>query len=331
MCSLLGKSHFVTGHKLSTLELLVEIIHDIQENVMNNHSVVRLLFWMLSFTLLVTTSACSSSPGTVLDSTTYWEDESNNSSSQANVMSLNYSAPSTSSNFTGIISAADPSDDWFRVTTTQAGQLSVTLTGYDIASNEHMQIELMNSSLNLLDDKFINTNNGNIATVISAANSQPGTYYARISSDKGAHRYDLDPDFTSGGAATAYWEVEDNDSTSLADVMALNYNPDSDGYDYTGVIAAEDTSDDWFRLITTRSGRLAVTLSNFDLSVNQSIYITLYNSKLLELDTRFLSGASGNSSVTASTAFGLPAGDYYVRISSDSWTHQYNLTPVFSQ
>ena len=299
---------------------------------MHKHSVARHLPWMLSLVALVTIAACSTGPGSVLDPTTvYWEDEGNNVSSQANVMSLNYTAASTGSSFTGIISAADPSEDWFRLTTTQTGLLSVTLTGHDLATNDRMRIELFNSTLSVLDDKFIDTVNGSVVTVSSGANSQPGSFYARITSNRGTQRYDLDPDFASGGVAAVYWEIENNDSTSQADVMALNYNPSLDGYDYTGVISSEDTSDDWYRLTTTQSGRLAVTLASFDLTVDQSIYITLYNSMLDELDDRTLSGASSSSTVTANTSNGSAAGDYYVRISSDSWDHQYDLTPQFTQ
>lgn len=294
--------------------------------------ITRYLPLMLTLAAMVTAAACSSGTDPVFDSTNvYWEDESNNTSSQANVMSLDYSAVSTGSDFTGIISVQDPSDDWFRLTTTQTGELSATLTGYDLTKNDRVHIEFFNSSMSVIDDKFIDAGNGSIATVSSPVNSLPGTYFARISAEIGTLRYDLDPDFTSGGTSTAYWEIEDNNSTSQADVMELSYDPASDGYDYTGIISDVDSSDDWYVLTTTQSGSLSIKLASNDLSGNQSIFITLYDSVLQELDDSFLNGENLSTSIFASPALGLPAGKYYVRISSETWTHQYDLTPHFTQ
>lgn len=310
----------------------MELLRDIKESTMHFRNIARHLLWMLSLTAMVAVAACSSGTNPVFDSNnTYWEDESNNTSSQADVMSLDYNVASTGSSFTGIISQLDPSEDWFRLTTTQIGELSATLTGYDFTKNDRMQIELFNSSLSMIDNKFIDAGNGSIATVSSPVNSLPGTYFARISSESGTLRYDLDPDFTSGGTATAYWEVEDNDSTSQADFIALDYDPATDGYDYTGVISELDPSDDWYRLTTTTTGRLSVKLTGNDLSGSQSLAITLYDGAQQELDYSILNGSRPSTSVSAGSSFNLPAGQYFVRIESASHPHQYDLTPQFVQ
>jgi hypothetical protein len=123
--------------------------------------------------------------------------------------------------------------------------------------------------------------------------------------------------------------MEDNSSSSQADAMPLSYDPGSDGYDFTGVIAANDTSDDWYKLVTPQTGELAVTLTCVDLGYGEHIYITLYDSAQNELDSRTLSGSPGGS-VTVYTGTWAYAGTYFVRIEADSWTHRYDLTPDFT-
>jgi hypothetical protein len=259
----------------------------------------------------------------------YWESESNDSSSQANQMSLNYSPGSDGYDYTGAISSDDTSDDWYRLVVTQSGQLSVSIICDDLASNEHLYITLYDSALNELDAPALSGTSSGSVTASTAASSSAGTYYVQIEADSWTHRYDLEPNFSTGGAASDYWEQESNDSSSQADAMSLNYSPATDGYDYTGVIASNDTSEDWYRLATTQSGQLAVTLTCMDLASNEHIYITIYDSTLYELDAPALSGSPGGS-ITASTDTGSPAGTYYVRIDADSSTHRYDLEPSFS-
>jgi hypothetical protein len=261
--------------------------------------------------------------------TDYWEEESNNSSSQADAMPLNYNPVSDGYNYTGIIASNDTSEDWFQLTTTQSGQLSVTLTCSDLASNQHLYISLFDSNQNELDARTLSGTPGGSVTASTSVAASAGIFYVRIDSDSWAHRYDLDPSFTSGGDAYAYWEMEDNSSSSQADAMPLNYFPGSDGYDFTGVIAANDTSDDWYRLLTTQSGELAVTLTCVDLASSEHMYITLYDSAQNELDSRTLNGSPGGS-VTAYTGAWASAEAYYVRVEADSWPHRYDLTPEFT-
>jgi hypothetical protein len=295
---------------------------------MRRDRAMQYILWIVSTVLILTFTACGGGvglPGTGSDN---WESGSNHSSSQADLMPLNYSPAADGHQFTGSISSSDTSDDWFRLATTQSGQLSVTLTCSDISSNERLYLTLYNASLNGLDAPTLDWNQDGSVTASTSAGASAGVYYVRVNSDTWTHNYDLTPDFTNGGAATDFWEEENNNSLSQADAMPLSYNPVSDGYNFTGSIASNDTSDDWYRLTTTQSGQLSVTLTCSDLASNEHIYLTLYDSAENELDSRTLSGSPGGS-VTASTSVAALAGTYYVRLEADSWEHSYDLDPNF--
>ncbi len=258
----------------------------------------------------------------------FWETENNNTSSQADVMSLNYNPGTDGYDYTGTVTAGDTGGDWIQFTTAQAGQLQVALTCNDLASNEHIYITLYNSTPSQLDTSTLSGTAGGTVSVVTAAGAPTGTYYARVDADSWAHDYDVTPTFNSGGAFTDYWEQENNDNSSQADAMPLNYSPASDGFDFTGTIASNDSSDDWYRLNTTQSGQVSATLTCSDLFANQHMYLTLYDSGLNELDSRTLTGTLGGST-TASTFFGASAGVYYLRVEADSWPHNYDLAPGF--
>lgn len=287
------------------------------------------LLWIISTVLIVTFTGCGGSAGLPGTGSDNWESNHNHSSSQADVMPVSYSPGADGHEFTGSISAADSSDDWYRLSTSQSGQLSVTMTCLDLTSTEHLYLTLYDSALNDLDAPTLGGSQGGSVTASTSANESAGVYYVRVNANSWTHNYDLAPDFTNGGASTDYWEEESNNSGSQADAMPLNYDPASDGYNFTGIIASNDTSEDWFRLTTTQPGQLSVTLSCSDLTSNQHLYITLYDSAQNELDARTLSGTPGGS-VTASTSVSASAGNYYVRIDSDSWAHRYNLDPSFT-
>lgn len=283
---------------------------------------------LMAAALVFTVSACSSPIGIPDTGSTSWETGNNHSSSQADPMQLNYSPVSDGYDHTGSISSDDSADDWSSLTTSQSGQLSITLQCLDLAASQHISITLYNSTLISLDTQTLSGSQGGSITASTSTGMPAGLYYIRVSSNTWTHNYDLTPEFTNGGAATDFWETENNNSNNQADELPLSYNPATDGYNYSGSIAANDSSDDWYRLSTTTAGQLSVSLNCTDLSANEHMFITLYDFALNELDTRTLGGAPGVT-VTVSTSPGASAGTYYVSIEADSWTHQYDLTPSF--
>ena len=290
------------------------------------------LSWLLAGLVLIGLCACSGPSSNPNQNTNleYWEVEDNDSSSRADLMDLNYRSNSDGYDYTGVISASDNSGDWFRLDTYQSGQLTVALRCNDLSYREEIYLTLFNANLNVLDDATLAGSSGGTVSVRTSGGAAPGNYYIRVSSDSWDHRYDLDPNFSSGGANFEYWEIEDNDNASRADELPLDYNPQYDGYDYTGVISAQDGSADWYWLETTWSGRLSVTLTCLDLARNEQITISMFDESLRELDFANLGGSPGGSITVSSFSF-TPAGFYYVRVSADSWQHQYDLDPRFTQ
>lgn len=297
---------------------------------MNISRVYYCVSWILASVLIVTLSACTGPVPVPGPSSEYWETESNNSRSSADVMPLNYSSGSDGYDFTGVIAPDDSSDDWYRLTTAQSGQLSVTLSCVDLAYDEYLYITLYDSALNEFDAANLGETSDGSVTASTGAGASAGAYFVRISADSWTHSYDLASDFITGGIYSDYWEIEDNDSSHQANEMPLSYDPRWDGYDYTGIIATADTSDDWYRLATTQSGQLSVTMSCVDLAYNDNVYIRLYDSTLYELDATAIDWTPGGN-VTVDSGWSTYAETYYVRITADSWPHRYDLTPEFAR
>ena len=94
-----------------------------------------------------------------------------------------------------LISPRDVSEDWYRLTTTQYAQMSVSLTCVDLAFNEHIYITLYDSGLNEVNARTLEGTPGGTVTVRSAESAPPRVYFVRIDADSWTHRYDLTPDF----------------------------------------------------------------------------------------------------------------------------------------
>ena len=217
------------------------------------------------------------------------ETEPNNTWDKANKMTLN----------TKIKGNIDPAGDvdWFKVTTTDDGKLTFTITPL---TGKYINIQLFDTAgVISLNNKTLISSTFDFATDGLAA----GTYYAKVTCYYGTdtESYEVTPTLLKANVAN---DKEPNNSPSKA--VTLNENKTITGHVGYYYNNERDTTD-WYKITTTKDGRLDLKLTTENGNyINIYLYDANGSTKISEKSTISPSG-------TLSTD-GLAAGTYYIKI-----------------
>ena len=215
------------------------------------------------------------------------ETEPNGTKAQANTLALNGSN-------TGNISPAGDVD-WWKVTTTGDGQLSLTLTSQ---AGKYLWVYLYDNDGTTL----INSTYTAGTTTLNSDGLAAGTYFLKIvayyAADIGG--YTIANTLTVPAQAN---DAEPNGLKSQALVLPLNGNKTGHiGYYYNNV----RDSIDWYKVTTNADGLLKLQLTSYN---GKYVWVYLYDNN----GTTLLNSTYTNASTDLLTD-GLAAGTYYVRI-----------------
>jgi len=258
-------------------------------------------------------------------SLTYWEREPNDTWGTANPMPVDYDPYTDGYDWTGRVT--DPTDDdWFSLDTPQAGTLTMLLECFSVTGTEHIDVDLYDSALMLIDSGSI-TAGENHAWATTDRLAPTGTYYVRVSADS-PQTYELEATYAPNPGNT-FWETESNDDSASADVMALDYDPDRDGFPFTGEIPPGSPNDeDWYMLRTATVGTLNVLMQSFDQLAGHEVYFSLYDASLVLLDSATI--GMGDICEVVSTGTDVAPGTFFVRVWANWHNQRYNLDPSFT-
>ncbi len=218
------------------------------------------------------------------------ETEPNNTSAQANTLALNGSN-------TGKINTADA--DWWKVTTTADGKLSLTLTK---AGTKSVALALYdNNGTTVLTSSTSTTTFTKTMDGLAA-----GTYFIKLnaSSSTDTLSYTLSNSLVLPAQAN---DAEPNNASSAATVIANNSTKTGHvGYYYN---LKRDTSD-WYKITTTSIKKLKLNLKP---ASGQSLTMSLYAG-----NAKSLIKTISNSLAFSITTDGLEPDNYYVKINATS-------------
>jgi len=258
---------------------------------------------------------------------TYWESEPNDTPATADSMPPDYDPYTDGADWTG--RAVGPGDvDWFSIQTNPAGALTLLMECFSLAGGQNITAELYDSSLNLIDSGTIVAGQ-NHTWVTTDKNAPAGTYFVRITADS-PQTYELESTF-SPNAGNTFWEFEPNNTRDTAQLMPIDYDPDRDGFPFTGQIPPADANDqDWYRITTPAVGTLNVLMQSFDQTGGgREIYISLYDSAMNLLDSATI--GDGDVANVVSTGFNSPIDTYYIQVRANANNQRYTLDPSFVQ
>ena len=224
------------------------------------------------------------------------ETEPNNSPAQASTLALNGSN-------SGIIGSSTDVD-WYKVTTTADGRLSITL---NISNGLYLWCALYDNDGVTQIGPAIYTNG--TAVVINQDGLAAGTFYLKVYPYNPGEM----PAYTISNALTAATpanDVEPNGTKALAKTLALNSSITGHiGFLYNN----QRDSADWYKLTTNSDGRIRLTITSAN---GQNVYAILYDGNN-PLDSSYTSGTS-----VVVNKDGLATGTYYVKIRT-YYTYEY--------
>lgn len=122
-------------------------------------------------------------------------------------------------------------------------------------------------------------------------------------------------------AEAASYESESNNSMSSANSISLN------SYINGNISSSSDV--DWYKFTTNYDGYFSITFSHSYLSSSSTYWrIYLYNSSGSSIDgvSNSYFGVSGNETSYTTNRFGVPAGTYYVKITSGNYRSDYSYS-----
>ena len=215
------------------------------------------------------------------------ETEPNDTRAQANVLALN------GSNFGKISPAGD--HDWWKITTTGDGQLSITLS--PLSGRYTYAFLYDNDGVTQLASSY---SNGVFS--ISADGLAAGTYYVQVFCyyNTDTTGYTISNTLTQPAQAN---DAEPNNTKAAALTLPLNGSKTGHiGYLFNN---KRDTTD-WYKITTNADGLLTVSLNPVN---GQYVYATLYDN-----DGKTALASQYSNSAFSISADGLAAGTYYVQL-----------------
>ncbi|HEX5150999.1 MAG TPA: T9SS type A sorting domain-containing protein [Parafilimonas sp.] len=225
------------------------------------------------------------------------ETEPNNSRNTANILALN-------SNNSGSISA--PGDeDWWKITTTADGMLSLydSVTNTSVFNHQWCWLELYdNNGTTLLYQAY---SEGVMKPTFNGLAA--GTYYVRIHGDyNSSNGTGTIPNYVLGCQLTAASnnDAEPNDTRAKAKALPLNGNKKGHiGYYYNN----QRDLTDWYKVTTSQDGQLNLSLANG----NNQTYVYLY---LLDSNGTTVIQSNEGYGPLSLNINGLAAGTYYAKV-----------------
>ncbi|MEO8147412.1 MAG: T9SS type A sorting domain-containing protein [Bacteroidia bacterium] len=215
------------------------------------------------------------------------ESEPNNAWNQADVITLGATG-------TGACTATGD-EDWWRVTSTVDGQLTVNFTS---TNGIYLNCQVFDT----LGTVYLNGTFTNGSNVVNFDGLAAGTYYIRLYAYNAneSPSYSFVPTWTTPAQTI---DVEPNDVRNQAKVLPLNGSVTGHvGYYYYN---KRDTMD-WWKVTTNKDGHLYYTLTSNN---GQYIYAQLFDND----GVTYLSGSYTNGTSTFNYD-GLAVGTYYIRI-----------------
>lgn len=215
------------------------------------------------------------------------ESEPNDTWNQADAITLGATGTGTA--------GVSQNQDWWRVTSTEDGKLTVNWT----ATNSLYVYCQVYDTLGSLQ---FASNYTNGSSVINVDGLTAGTYYIKFFAyfSNEAPNYSFVATFTTPLQAN---DVEQNGTRALAKTLPLNGSKTGHiGYYYNNL----DDTLDWYKVTTNLDGKLNFTITSHN---GQNVYAELF-------DNNGTTNFGGNYTTTTATysADGLSAGTYYIRI-----------------
>ena len=249
------------------------------------------------------------------------ETEPNGGIASATAIALNEPA-------TGSIS--DENDvDWYKFTLTTAGKVTLTLKHSTLGDSEQywgVTCYAFNANTGETSELTSFLVRGTQLSIDGSALGLPaGTYYVQIAPCESSWNtpYSLTASFT----ASSTWERESNNTLPTANAIALNRS-------YSGAIATQG-DEDWYKFTLTTAGKVTLTFKHSTLGESTQYWaVTCYTFNANTGETSELTSflVRGAQLRIDSSALGLPAGTYYVKIApcDSSWSTPYSLTASFT-
>lgn len=210
-------------------------------------------------------------------------------------------------------------ENWYKLTTTEDGSFSLAFEHEKLTSSSHFW---KMTAYQDVDGKLKEFKSWNVAGTDELTTSEvlgvpAGTYYIKVTQGDYYYSeadYTLTAYFTAGG-----WETEFNDTSEDADVISVNQP-------VNGLILS-GTDTDWYTFSTEQDGFFTVEFLHDKMdSTNFFWQVTVYQ----EIDGKLKSfpiwDIYGNVEKTTTDALGVPAGNYYIRVTPRT-TSSYSMIP----
>ncbi|MDD5473233.1 MAG: T9SS type A sorting domain-containing protein [Candidatus Methanoperedens sp.] len=234
--------------------------------------------------------------------------EPNDGYTSANVLTLNGQTTGHLGYFSNGITDIE---DWWKVTTTQDGNLAVGITGTGTADGI-VSIYDISGTTWIVQDAVAGTTPKSVSSNLKA-----GTYFVRVSRVSGAWSYTLSNTFTPAPLAN---DPEPNDGYTSANVLTLNGQTTGHlGYFSNGITDMED----WWKVTTTQEGNLAVGITGTGTADG---YVSIYDTT----GTTWIVQDAVAGTTPKSVSSNLKAGTYFVRVSRVSGAWSYTLSNTFT-
>lgn len=260
------------------------------------------------------------------DPSVHFETEPNDSHDQATPLLWNYDPVTDDFEHTGQLCPSGDSD-WYSIeilTDGSAGSFMIFCD--DPEAPENLEFTVYNWALSPVEIGVIEE--GEIAGSVDIGTvTETGTFYLEIHSEHDAiFEYDVHPlRCPAWNEGLTYYETERNDGNDIADPMPLDYDPDNDVNNFTGVHDAGDYVD-VFRLDLEEPARILVHMADFDNASNELETLWLVDEEMNLIDEDEIRYQDG--SLLLDSAGPLEPGSYYIWMGANTWTHRYVLEPL---
>ena len=238
----------------------------------------------------------------------YWELERNGSMKKADPLLTNTDYHGS------IVTRVD--EDWYQLTLEEAGKVSLQFTHPAVSStSNYWRIYFYTSdgvtNADGLSDGYYWSVKGNENATLPEIGLPAGTYYIKITGES-YNNYDSGTyTLRANYEASDYWESEINNGMQKADPIEVNTI-------YSGSTVLQD--EDWFKFELPEDGNVSLNFKHPIIASTSHYWnIYLYTADGVTSvigDTYWV--VAGNENITTS-AIGLPAGTYYIKITPESY------------
>ncbi|MBR0086418.1 MAG: N-acetylmuramoyl-L-alanine amidase family protein [Lachnospiraceae bacterium] len=215
-------------------------------------------------------------------------------------------------------------EDWYKVTLSQAGALTVQFTHKDLTdSQSYWRVYLYNSEGKNITgeyEKWYQFDGDGTGYSLPEVGLPAGTYYIRVTAD---YHNDSTYSLKAGFTASTVYEKEYNGSRDSATPIKANVA-------YKGSTYADSYDEDYYKIVLTKNDTVKIRFAHPIISDSNNywqIYLLDAEGNTVNIDGSVYY-IDGNVSDVTLPAVGLSAGTYYVRITCGFYhsNHTYTLT-----